>query len=117
MTQDAEGLKACPHCRWVPDLITVDGLDSSTTFVYCARCRARGGHVTWLGDKAAAESEAIAAWNTRAPSPVSALVEAVERLERELRRIRNNDKQPAKYMIEEMHEWAVTALTLYRSGK
>jgi hypothetical protein len=68
MTQDAEGLKACPFCAAEP---ARDGPRAKIAHKQgCYLLRFIGSGQLWL---AADET----GWNTRAPSPVSALVEAI----------------------------------------
>jgi hypothetical protein len=75
MTQDAEGLKACPFCAAVP---VPDGPRAKVAHKQgCYLLRFIGSGQLWL---AADET----GWNTRAPSPVSALVEALEEAEQAL---------------------------------
>jgi hypothetical protein len=119
MTQDAEGLKACPCCNHPKPVVRhshdEDGL--KWTWVECTDCglRTRGN---WCHPENLCPQfmqERRDEWNTRAPSPVSALVECLERLERELRRMGLAQFPPELYMIHEMRDWARVALANYRN--
>jgi hypothetical protein len=79
MTQDAEGLKACPFCsddtplsiERIPVVVrSPDGSERHITdyAVTCDTCDT-------LGPPASSVKDARDLWNLRAPSPVSALVE------------------------------------------
>jgi hypothetical protein len=82
MTQDAEGLKACPFCNDDTPLsieripVVVRSPDGSERHItdYAVTC----DNCDTLGPPANSVKDARDLWNLRAPSPVSALVEALE---------------------------------------